>query len=410
MKIGQFAEKHGITQDTIRHYLDMGLLVTKKEGAHYRFSEADSDEINKIMELKQLDFSLSKIQEILCFHRLAGDKTDEYRNYYLSVLEEKREEITNEQEKYRKINSDISHRIKTLKINELNKTKSLGLPMPSLDILGCPNCNGILDIYDGIIERNMIINANVKCECNYNAIVENGIYVDVESARKKTLNGKDMPSKKEFLDAASPKFINFYYDGMAMLIDNIRKHSNKPKYIMELESCVGTFLMQYIKYLPNNSTYILIGNDKDRLANLKSNIELHHEHMSFIFFCCDINRLPIKDLSIDIMVDHWMTKDYVQSNGEFLPKSVSPLLKEGGLLTGAYPYFNINSKDFYSIPVEIKDYFNKDKVMEKLEELNFTRIDSADIGPVIETNPYNVDTQGKELYLTIYAGQKAKDN
>lgn len=45
MRISEFAKKHKTTQDTIRHYLDMGLLISKKDGAHYRFNESDSIEI-----------------------------------------------------------------------------------------------------------------------------------------------------------------------------------------------------------------------------------------------------------------------------------------------------------------------------------------------------------------------------
>jgi DNA-binding transcriptional MerR regulator/SAM-dependent methyltransferase len=406
MRIGEFAQKHNITQDTIRHYLDMGLLVTKKDGSHYRFSEADSKEIDKIIELKQLEFSLTQIQEILCFHRLAGTKTDEYRNYFLHTLETKKEEVIKEQHRYEEIKSHINKKIDELNTDEVNNNNKLGFPMSSMEIIQCPNCEGTLSIYDGIIEKNMIINANLRCRCDYNAIIENGIYIDEKSIRKKMLNGKDMPSKKEFLDAASPKFVNFFYDGMAMLIDNIREHGDGAKYIMELENCVGTFLMQYMRYLPSNSTYILIDNDKDRLAKLKNNIELHHKHSNFMFFCCDIDKLPIVNSSIDVIIDHWMTKNYAQSKNQFLLDIVSPLLKQNGLLVGAYPHFGIGSKNFHGIQPEGRDYLKKAKVLEKLNDLSFLRIDVTDIGPIIENNPYNIDIRDKELYLTIYSGQK----
>lgn len=408
MRISEFAKKHKTTQDTIRHYLDMGLLISKKDGAHYRFNESDSIEIEKIMELKNLEFSLSQIQQLLCLYRLGGDKTYEYIDFYLYLLEEKKEAIKKKQQKYAKVESNLKDKINELNIDKTNKTRVLGLPMSSMDILRCPNCKGILNIYDGIIEKNMVIKGNVKCECNYNAIIENGIYIDEEFIIENTFNEKDRPSKKEYMETASPKFINFYYDGMSMLIDNIQKYKTKPKYIMELESCAGTFLMQYIKYMAEDTTFIVIDYDIVRLTNLKNNIKSHHKHSNFIFFCCDVDRLPIANSTIDIMVDHWLTKKYAKSNNRFLPEIMAPLLKDRGLFTGTYPYFNLKSKDYHELPAETRDYFNKDKVLERFDNLNLERIHVSDIGPTIESNPYNIDTSDKELFALIYAGQKKK--
>jgi DNA-binding transcriptional MerR regulator/uncharacterized protein YbaR (Trm112 family)/ubiquinone/menaquinone biosynthesis C-methylase UbiE len=384
----------------------MGLLVTKKVGAHYRFTESDSKEIEKIMELKQLDFSLQQIQEILCFRRLVGEQTDEYRKYCISVLENKRDQIEREQQRYKQIDHDINHRISKFKAIKAGESETLGLSMSSMNMLCCPDCKGILNIYNGTIEKNMIINANVRCECNYIAIIENGIYIDESAVREKTLNGKSMPSKKEYLDAASSKFINFYSEGMVMLIDNIEKYNNGIKYILEIENCVGNFLMQYIDYLPKDSTYILIDHDKNRISNLKNNLELHFNHNKFIFFCCDIDRLPIVDSSVDLIIDHWMTKNYGLIKNRFLPEVFSPLLKDGGILVGTYPYFDIKSKDYYNLPIETRNYYNRDKLLEKLDNLDYIRTEVEAIGPIVENNPYNLDIKDKELYCTIYAGQK----
>lgn len=410
MKISEFANKHKTTQDTIRHYLDMGLLISKKDGAHYRFNESDSIEIEKIMELKHLEFSLLQIQQILSFYRLGGDKTNEYIEFCLSLLEEKKEVIQKKQKRYANIESNLKDRIEKLNIEKLNKTRVLGLPMSSMDILRCPNCKGILNIYNGVIEKNMVIKGNVRCECNYNATIENGIYIDEDITTEDMTNKIKTPTKQEYMEVASPKFINFYFDGMSTLIDNILKYEIKPKYIMELESCAGTFLMQYIKHMDEDTTYIVIDYDIARLTKLKDNIKSHHKHSNFIFFCCNVDRLPIANLTIDIMVDHWLTKKYSKSNNRFLPEIIVPFLKDEGLFTGVYPYFNLKSKDYYELPDEEKKYFNKDKILGGFDNLNLSRADVSDIGPTIQNNPYNIDTNGKELYATIYAGHKKKDN
>jgi DNA-binding transcriptional MerR regulator len=34
MRIGEFSKKYNITHDTVRHYIDMGLLIPRKDGHH----------------------------------------------------------------------------------------------------------------------------------------------------------------------------------------------------------------------------------------------------------------------------------------------------------------------------------------------------------------------------------------
>lgn len=404
MKIGEFSKKNNVTQDTIRHYIDMGLLVVEKHGSQYKFTEENSNDIEKIVMLKQWDFSLTDIQEILCFYRLEGEKSGDFRAFYLSLLERKKDQIKREQQKLKEIDVQLKDRINELKRNEIGQSKTLGFPICSTYLLHCPCCKRTLDISGGMIERNMILEAALHCDCGYNAVIEDGIYMDKATVATK----KEMPLKRDFLEATSPKFINFLYHGTSALIDYIQNHTSSPKYIMELDNCVGRFLMQYIDYLPKSCTYILICQDKERIIRMKNNLEQQQEHNKFIFFCCELDQIPIINSSIDVIVDHSMSKNYAKATNKFLIDIVSPFLKIEGHLVGAYPHLGTKCKEFMNIPLELRDYFNKNKMMEKLQNLNFAELDAVDIGPIIENNPY-IDISGKEQYLTLYAGQKTKN-
>ena len=406
MRIGEFAQKHGITQDTVRYYLDMGLLVTEKNGGQYKFSEADSKDIDKIIELKQLEFSLTEIQKILTFQRVSGTNTDTFRNLYLSFLEEKKNEATKELSRYNKMNAFLNDRIHKLKTVELSNMQKLGFPISSLGILVCPMCQDTLDVSNGRIEKNMIIHANIQCECGYKASIKNGIFIDEEAVRTKTINGKKMPTKEEFLASASHQHINFLYKGMASIIEYIKKYGKEPKYIMELDNCVGFFLLQYIKYLPYNATYILVDYDIDRMTQLKNNLEMYYEHKNFIFLCCDYHKLPILKSSMDILVDYCMTKTYAESTGEYLLDEVLPLLKQEGLFVGTYPYFDANAIGNTKLPANIREYHSKSRMLEKLHDSYLTSLDITDIGPIIQGNPYDTDMKDINLSQTVYAGRK----
>lgn len=406
MRIGEFAQKHDITQDAIRHYLDMGLLVAGKNGGQYKFSEADSRDLNRIIELKQLDFSLNEIQKILTFQRLSGTNTQSFRNLYLSFLEEKKQEINNEIIKYNKMHNYLNDKIHDIKAEELRQKLELGFPMTSLGILACPECQHSLDLSEGRIERNMIIEANIHCQCGYRAIIKDGIYIDETAVRTKMQKGKKMLTKEEFVESSSHTYINFLYKGMASLIEHIKCYGNQPKYIMELDNCVGFFLLQYIKYLPKNVIYILIDYDMERMLQLKKNLEMYYEHKNFIFLCCDYHRLPIVNSSVDIVVDYMMTKTYAEETGKFLLDKVLPLLKEEGLYTGAHSYYAANSIANLKLSPILRKYYNKDKMLEMLENSDLQAADILDIGPVIETNSEIDAAKGIELYQTVYAGNK----
>ncbi|MDF2530938.1 MAG: transcriptional regulator, MerR family [Clostridia bacterium] len=89
--------------------------MAEKRGGQYRFSEADSMDIDKIIELKQLDFSLTEIQTIVVFQRLSGANTDVFRKKYLTFLEEKHNTVENVLAKYNRMNDFLKD-----KIHEIN--------------------------------------------------------------------------------------------------------------------------------------------------------------------------------------------------------------------------------------------------------------------------------------------------
>lgn len=402
MRIGEFSRKHDITHDTVRHYIDMGLLIPKKDGYHYRFGEIHDKDIKRIIELKKLDFSLNEIQKILNLNRIAGDSSKEYNNYYLNVLKSKRANIIKYQNKYQEIEASLNKKIEAIKSNEVETKNKLGIKIDSLDILNCPICSESLNIRDGSIENNMIINGMISCSCGYRASIDDGIYVGEKCGSDLKVK-KEIPSKLDFMEYSSTEFINFYYDGMSGLMQKIKEKIEDSKYVLELENCSGTFLMQYIENLPDETTYILINSDKARLENIKKNLEDNNTHDRFIFICEDFNLVPIRSNSIDILIDHWMTKDYQAEKGEFLLDDISKLLKFNGLLAGVYPYVTSLEGDSYIESLSKRGYFSSDFISLKLKDLGFKDEKITEIGPIVEERPYNKDIKDKNLYLNIYS-------
>ncbi|WP_071392955.1 MerR family transcriptional regulator [Bacillus tuaregi] len=408
MRIGEFAKKHNLSQDTISHYMDRGLLIAEKNGGQYRFNEYDHQVIERIKMLKRLNFSLAEIQEIMSFYRLEGENTNEFRHFYLSLLERKKQQIISEQKRFEKITEDLNHKIKDLQEEGNRSLNHLGLPFHAIGLLQCPECKNTLDINGGSIRKSMVLTADIQCDCGYQAQIEDGVYIDKN--KKVIVENKNLPTKKEFLEAASPKFINLIYNGLNLLNHYLLKHTKEPGYIMELDSCSGRFLAQHIEHMPSTTTYVIVSDNKERLLNIKRDMEWQHQHQSFIFFYCDIDRIPLKHYSIDIVVDHWLTSNYAKRSNSFLFDHVSPFLKEEGLLLGAFPYLEKGLNNTGRVGKSIREVLNKDILIEKLADQNIFKLDMLEFGPVIENNPFMMDVMNNQtMYLALYSGRKRQN-
>ncbi len=66
-RIGDVARICGVTVRTVRYYEDLGLLKSKSrtEGGQRVYTESDIVYLNRILELKELDFSLDEIGHVI---------------------------------------------------------------------------------------------------------------------------------------------------------------------------------------------------------------------------------------------------------------------------------------------------------------------------------------------------------
>ena len=63
MKIGKFGEVNNISIDTIRHYMDLSLIIPEKREATI-FDEYCQTDLELIIHYKDLGFSLNEIKEL----------------------------------------------------------------------------------------------------------------------------------------------------------------------------------------------------------------------------------------------------------------------------------------------------------------------------------------------------------
>lgn len=405
MRIGQFAEKYNVTQDTVRYYLERGLLVARKRGEQYYFTEADGRDLAKIMELKDLEFSLNCIQDILMTQRLSGENTSVYRQRYQACLEQKQQQVEEERFRYEKLHQQIRTKIQKLKAEESREGTHLGFPLSSLGSLTCPECRAPFSLTEGTFSENMIMEAALSCGCGFHARISHGVYIEEACVRPKLLGDEPMPTKEEFLASASHTYVNHLYQTMAAMMRFMESAEHQDT-ILELNNCVGFFLLQYIQNLPRNATYILVDHDLDRMRAMKQNLEQYYEHRKFLFLCCDYHRLPLAEGSVQCMVDNGMTRIHQIQRGEYLPSLLMPLLKDQGSYISASTFFGDHSKRDPAL-IQPGNWFRKDRILHRLHQAGLTVEETAEIGPAYQEGITGGEFHDMERYELIVRSKKA---
>ena len=142
MRIGKFASKFKVTRDTVRHYLDLGLLNPQKKGGQYFFGEEDLADMEMILGFKGLGFSLAEILKLMSCKRLTGVNSEEYRTLYLSLLQEKKNSIDKEVQRYLEMRAKIKGII-DLSSNRAKKGgKPSAFPLPPSPSWPAPSARG----------------------------------------------------------------------------------------------------------------------------------------------------------------------------------------------------------------------------------------------------------------------------
>ena len=83
MKIGQVAQRYGISRDNLYYYINYGLLVPPRIDKQYVFDDETLSDLERILELKDLGFTLAEIHRILSLVRISDAAAVKRRSHIL---------------------------------------------------------------------------------------------------------------------------------------------------------------------------------------------------------------------------------------------------------------------------------------------------------------------------------------
>ncbi|SFB09246.1 MULTISPECIES: MerR family transcriptional regulator [unclassified Bacillus (in: firmicutes)] len=405
MRIGKFAKHNSLTIDTLRHYMDLGLIVPEKNGSHYFFDERCQKDLELILEYKGMGFSLNEIKTIFLYKNLGEFTAYEDDAYYQSLYKNKFKQLENEIENLIEVKSKLEKKMDQINKRTTGFNSVMGVDLSVLDKLRCVTCKGILTLEDGMINRNQILEGKLSCSCGSDYKIEEGIMIVGEPILQPVENPLNH-FVFDYLHMTDPVYLENVQKGGQWTKRKLAQCDLSNKVILEPGSGVGFLLRSIYQDLPENCLYIAVDRNLDRQRFLKNVLERTGLKRNILFICSDFLSTPIQDRSVDIVMDHAGTSNYSFEHETFLLKDIDYLIKQDALLLASYIVFKNFDKNS-KIEACYRNHFKMDVINEELYKLGYRALeerisDSVDKGGKYE----DYFVEGEEVFCNSFFGKR----
>ncbi|MBU5592872.1 MerR family transcriptional regulator [Clostridium sp. MSJ-4] len=405
MKIGKFANKNNLSIDTIRHYMDIALIIPKKLGGQYDFDERCQRDLEDILSFKGMGFTLGEIKEIFMFKRFGKLTPYQNEHCYREIFNNKYHEIEAKIIQLKHMKERLDDKIKKLGVQDNKKNFQIGIDFKALNLFRCLSCNGDLMLHEGNINNNQIINGKLRCHCGEEYIIEEGILILGNRYIHEDIDS-DFDYIIDYINFTDEDYLSKMYETLEWANKRIDFKELKNKVILELGSGMGFFLRNIYKDLPEDILYIAVDHSIARHRFLKSMIEITGSRKNIVFICSDFLEIPIKEKSIDVVLDISGSSNYGFEKEEFLLKLIDCYVKEDAYLIGNYILFkNFTFNSF--IEQRYRKNFILNNIKNEIKKLNYNLIEEKMSDYIDKGGKYeSYFNEGERVYGYSFYGKR----
>lgn len=405
MKIGKFGEVNNLSIDTIRHYMDLSLIIPEKKGGHYFFDEYCQTDLELIIHYKDLGFSLNEIKELFFYKNLAKSMNYEKDIFYQSLFKLKYDKMEQEIELLEKKRDKLKGVLPDLLLTNETSNTIIGIDLSILHLLTCSKCRQKLILQDGIINNNQITEGKLICNCGEEYIITSGIIT-----AGKSFKANERTSLEDTISDYIHETDNAYLENMLKEGEWAKKkliHLDlNNKLILDIGSGLGFFLRSIYEELPEDCLYIAVDRDFNKLLFLKDVLARKNPRRNILFICADFLNIPIQNRSVDIVIDHSGTSNYSFEHADFLLHELNPLFKSNCYLLSLFilfKNFSLNSQ----ITNNFRANFSLSKIKKEIQNLQFQSIDESTSNYLKRGGKYeDFFVQGEEIYTYSFFGKR----
>jgi len=140
MKIGKFASSNNLSIDAVRHYIDLGLIIPAKSKGQYEFDENCRKDLEKLLYLKGLGFTLNEVKSIFTIKRFGNLGPLNEIDFYTDFFYSKHDQVSNRINELSQVKKRLEDKIGEL--HRMNETAPLdtGIDIKYLNLFRCLKC------------------------------------------------------------------------------------------------------------------------------------------------------------------------------------------------------------------------------------------------------------------------------
>ncbi len=323
MKIGEIAKMSGVSVETIRYYISLGLLDPARRNSQYRFSKEDWSDLQRIQELKEMRFSLKEIETVIRFGRTSNWVEPEIWREYRDILEKKALELQTERQALHEAIHRIAQEMERVdSYKEQDAPAPSGVPLSALRLLVCPRCGRPLDIKEATFSRNSVMSGEIACPCGYHATIERGIL----KTENRYLGSHDTPDLgRQLYSALCSELLRAYQFCSTYIMDELNHMDLRGKTV--LESCINGyfFLYNHFGQLPRDCLYIVTDKYPEMLYMYKTFIDKLGLKLDILYIADNGADLPLASGCVDVCVDFFSSTEWSLYHPEAYPNAHSRL-------------------------------------------------------------------------------------
>ena len=331
MKIGEFAQRYNMNQSAVRYYIEKALLTPVRKNGQYIFDKTCTEQMEKILFYKSLGFSLDEMGTIVCYEDASHLKDKTVLLRLLDLMQKKKQDV----QRVIVAQERISERLET----EIGKYEELlqnweqgsdlpGMPLQALEILRCPKCVKSIELRNALISGAGIQTAKIRCECGYQAAIEDGVFIGEGSTKASPVKtSENIDSVSAITEDFSLEYANLVNKGHLWLYQKFSQQMENLRYVMA-GPFTYNFMLKYLKKLPKDVIYILMDVSIDKVRKLQQCFsELDYQ---IVYIAAGSDMIPLREQSVDYYIDDFSTINHMLSYGKDLMKSVGPLISKHG--------------------------------------------------------------------------------
>ena len=410
MRIGKVSELYHISADNLYYYINYGLLVPPRPKGQYVFDQATLKDLEWILELKDLDFSLREIHIILSLKRVSGFADPQDLTELKEIYSSKRNLCLKEMERKREIIQKLDVKIQELDTLAASPSARTGVPLSMLSLLCCPCCKKELSMTDVEMNQRYISKGTLTCSCGYHARIRHGILM----TPNKNQNLQDAPDlTRELYKDLPPDLISLFQRSYNHMLKSMEEAGLHGKVICETYINAWFFIHNHLEYLPRDSRYIIIDKYPETLFMYKGLIEKQNPGLEILYLADSSTDFPLKPGCIDMHLDFFAVNEHNFYHHTFLYDKLYPYLAPHADLIGTYFYFQHAPRSMKLLisqyPEAYSRNFDLDYFRNSLKNGGYELILEEDCGCTTDSGTnlgFGFHVKGEKMHLLPYHGRK----